>query len=75
MSIGGEATEENDDEAELGKFVDKTVSLNTLTESLDHLQKEWDTPIYPFFGPLPSVEYISGCKVHVFQCSAQQCLS
>jgi len=65
MSIGGEVTEE-DDEAGLGKFVDKTVSFNTLTESLDCLKKEWDAPIYAFFGPLPSIEYISGCKVHVF---------
>ena len=44
-----------------------------LTKFLDRLQKEWDAPIYAFFGPLPSIEYVSGRKVHVFRCSARQC--
>ena len=35
--------------------------------------KEWDTPIYVFFKPTPSVKYIEGRKAHVFTCNASHC--
>jgi hypothetical protein len=35
--------------------------------------KEWDAPIYIFFKPTPSVEYIEGCKAHIFACNASHC--
>ena len=40
---------------------------------LDHLRKDWDSPIYVFFNPLPSIEYVEQRKSHVFKCSAIQC--
>ena len=40
---------------------------------LDRLCKEWDAPIYVFFYPLPSIEYVERQKSHVFKCSATQC--
>ena len=35
--------------------------------------KEWNSPIYVFFEPTPSIEYIKGHHVHVFECSAKHC--
>ncbi|KAH9049445.1 hypothetical protein EDB84DRAFT_1260893, partial [Lactarius hengduanensis] len=40
---------------------------------LARLCKEWDSPIYIFFKPLPSVEYVDAHKAHVFKCGARQC--
>jgi hypothetical protein len=37
------------------------------------LSKEWDAPIYVFFGPTPSIEYVDGRKAHVFKCGAGHC--
>ncbi|KAH8995598.1 hypothetical protein EDB92DRAFT_1757822, partial [Lactarius akahatsu] len=39
------------------------------------LCKEWDSPIYVFFKPLPSIEYVDARKAHVFKCGARQCHS
>jgi hypothetical protein len=37
------------------------------------LSKEWMAPIYAFFHATPVVKYISGRRVHAFQCLAKQC--
>ena len=40
---------------------------------LDRLRKEWDSPIYIFFRPLPTIEYVGTRKAHVFYCAASCC--
>ena len=40
---------------------------------LAQLQKSFNSPIYTFFKPLPTIEYIQGCKSHVFECAAPTC--
>ena len=40
---------------------------------LERLRKEWDAPIYVFFKPLPTVEYVGDRKAHVFHCAASSC--
>ncbi|KAF8152407.1 hypothetical protein B0H34DRAFT_663725, partial [Crassisporium funariophilum] len=42
--------------------------------SIERLSKEWNSPIYVFFKPIPSIEYIKECRVHVFQCGAKRCM-
>jgi hypothetical protein len=37
------------------------------------LKKDWNTPIYAFFKPSPEIEYINGCRIHVFEYIAKQC--
>jgi hypothetical protein len=37
------------------------------------LWKDWDAPIYIFFKPLPSIQYIQDRKAHIFECMATQC--
>jgi hypothetical protein len=44
-----------------------------LIGQLVRLQKEWDSPIYVFFKPIPTIQYIENRKAHVFECAASQC--
>jgi hypothetical protein len=45
-----------------------------INQASDRLSKDWDTPIYIFFKPMPMVKYIDSCKAHVFECAARSCL-
>ncbi|KAH9953764.1 hypothetical protein BC827DRAFT_1145505, partial [Russula dissimulans] len=37
------------------------------------LTKEWTSPIYAFFQPRPSIEFVNGRRCHEFRCTAPQC--
>ena len=43
-------------------------------EELKQFSREWSSPIYVFFKPMPSIEYIKGRCVHVFECAATHCI-
>ena len=47
--------------------------VSTLKYIIDCLSKEWDAPIYVFFKPIPSIEYIDDRKAHVFKCGVSHC--
>ena len=57
---------------------DKVIILEEPEESaeeeLKRLSREWSSPIYVFFKPMPSIEYIKGCHVHVFECAVTHCI-
>ena len=36
-------------------------------------KKKWNSPIYAFFKPNPSIEYKDRQRSHVFQCNAKGC--
>jgi len=36
--------------------------------------KNWDAPVYAFFKPKPTIKYVNGRKVHIFECAAKPCL-
>ena len=59
-------------EAELGKcpILLKKVKLKMSSERLSN---DWTSPVYAFFKPTPSIEYIKDRRVHVFECSAKHC--
>lgn len=59
-------------EAELSKCLIKLKIINLIT-TLERISKEWNSPIYVFFKPNPSIEYIHERRVHVFECSARHC--
>jgi hypothetical protein len=40
---------------------------------IGRLSKDWNSPIYAFFKPMPIVEYIDNRRVHIFECSALHC--
>ena len=44
-----------------------------LTEQTEHLAKDWNSPIYAFFKPIPFVDHIDGRRVHIFECGAKPC--
>ncbi|KAG0692504.1 hypothetical protein DFH29DRAFT_788653, partial [Suillus ampliporus] len=37
------------------------------------LMKEWSSPIYAFFQPIPTIEYHDQRRCHVFKCAAHGC--
>jgi hypothetical protein len=39
----------------------------------ERLLDEWNSPIYVVFKPTPTIEYIKGRRVHVFECAATHC--
>ena len=41
----------------------------------DHLSKDWNSPVYAFFHPVPSIDYVGHPprRVHVFECNAKSC--
>ena len=43
-------------------------------EELKRLSNEWNSPIYVFFKPMPSIVYIKDRRVHVFECAATRCM-
>ena len=49
------------------------LKLSELTISLEWVSKDWSSPVYVFFHPIPSIEYIKDRHVHVFECSATHC--
>ncbi|KAF8163030.1 hypothetical protein B0H34DRAFT_672127 [Crassisporium funariophilum] len=46
----------------------------TAEAELERLSKEWNSPIYAFFKPIPLIEYIKERRVHVFKCGAKHCM-
>ena len=47
---------------------------NRTDKDTERLSKEWNSPVYAFFKPTPSVVYINDRRVHVFECSATRCM-
>ena len=47
--------------------------LNKLTIKKERLSNDWNSPVYVFFKPMPSIEYINRRRVHVFECRAKHC--
>jgi hypothetical protein len=41
--------------------------------SSERISKDWNSPVYVFFKPTPSIEYINSQRVHVFECAAKGC--
>ena len=39
----------------------------------ERLSKDWNSSIYAFFKPTPSIEYINTRRVHVFECASKGC--
>ena len=42
---------------------------------LEQLQKEWVSPVYAFFEPVPTVRVLNGRYIHEFKCSTRGCKS
>ena len=63
-------------EAERGKTHDSTICYCMLTIHItDCLSKDWNAPIYAFFHPVSSIDYVSNPSrcIHVFECNAKFC--
>lgn len=60
-------------EDELGKCLIKVISHHLTAKHVERLMKLWNTPIYAFFKPTPTIDYSDGRRVHTFECGAKIC--
>jgi hypothetical protein len=68
-----EEPEKEDDITELSMcHVYLFVSRQHTNTTIERLSKKLDAPVYAFFKPSPTVEYVAGCKAHVFECAVSQ---
>lgn len=42
-------------------------------KSIERLMKEWLSPVYVFFNPMPCIVDVDGRRAHEFKCSTQGC--
>jgi hypothetical protein len=63
---------EESEESELG-IVFLLFNEHSLKKVIERLAKDWVSPIYVFFKPKPSIEYINERRVHVFECTVPNC--
>ena len=40
---------------------------------IEWLSKDWKSPIYAFYNPVPDITYINGQCCHKFKCTACEC--
>jgi hypothetical protein len=40
---------------------------------VERLMKDWTSPVYAFFKPIPLIGLIDGRRVHIFTCIAKRC--
>jgi hypothetical protein len=52
-----------------------SVIICLLYINADHLLKDWNAPVYAFFDPVPSINYVGNLARHacVFKCNAKGC--
>jgi hypothetical protein len=48
-------------------------ATNILTMCLAHLSKEWKSPVYAFYEPVPTVTYVNNRRCHEFKCAGRGC--
>jgi hypothetical protein len=41
--------------------------------SSENMSKEWKSPVYAFYEPVPAIKYVEGNHCHVFKCMARGC--
>ncbi|KAF8234908.1 hypothetical protein L208DRAFT_1071359, partial [Tricholoma matsutake] len=39
----------------------------------EQLSKDWKSPVYAFYQPVPDITYIAGHRCHEFKCAAHGC--
>lgn len=44
-----------------------------VNKSIERLMKEWLSPVYAFFNPMPCIVDVDGRRAHEFKCSARGC--
>ncbi|KAG2092146.1 uncharacterized protein F5147DRAFT_779766 [Suillus discolor] len=63
----------SDDEANNDGDMSGANEEQSAEDELKSLMKEWTSPIYALFGPIPVIQEVDKCCVHVFKCSAKGC--
>jgi hypothetical protein len=48
-------------------------SMILLTDKAERLSKDWKSPVYAFYQPIPDVTYVNDRRCHEFKCAARGC--
>jgi hypothetical protein len=40
---------------------------------IERMSKDWKSPVYAFYEPVPEIEYVDSRRTHVFKCMAVRC--
>src|ERR1700709_1428235 len=71
-SVEAPASDAEVSDAELSKsFI--PIQCHYVDQLIERLQKGWTSPVYAFFEPTPSIEYVNGRRSHVFKCMGKGC--
>jgi len=73
MNIDGDDMVEEDEEKELSVWSIYLILAKLNLKHIEWLAKDWTAPIYAFFGPVPTIEYMDGRHCHSFQCTMKTC--
>ncbi|THH16129.1 hypothetical protein EW146_g4452 [Bondarzewia mesenterica] len=76
LHAGAEVIDIDEDGTESESTLSKKAGSSepeNLDVELDQLAKYWTSPIYAFFEPKPTIEYIAGRCCHSFKCLSKSC--
>lgn len=65
-------SESSETKLSLRTIQDANIKLTAL-HLLEHLQADWDAPIYAFFEPMPAIKHVNRCHLYVFKHLAKSC--
>jgi hypothetical protein len=71
-AAASEEAEEPTVEVDIGASYEHKI-IYPLTVAIDQLSKEWKSPIYAFYKPIPNVAKVKGRPCHEFMCAARGC--
>jgi hypothetical protein len=72
INISDDSAVEEDAEDELSTLLILNRLLIDLHEP-EKMSKQWTSPVYAFFEPIPAIEIVDGRRCHVFKCCARGC--
>jgi hypothetical protein len=68
---------EKPEESAEEQLSESTLACHSRVVDTDHaperLSKDWNSPIYAFFKPIPLIDHINGRRLHIFECNAKRC--
>lgn len=67
------SAEDKDAEAELSTLLILNRLLIADLHEPEKMSKQWTSPVYAFFEPIPVIENVNGRRCHVFKCCARGC--
>ena len=72
-NLGISNIEDSDDRDEVGKPVELNLNNKSQLAKTERVSKDWRSPVYAFYHPVPKITYIDERRCHEFKCAAGGC--